>query len=760
VDALFNKCYRTIVNGMMLRKTQVDLQQRGDSTQFELRNVFRNLLDTAVSVYLSGTGVLHESSYQAALRRCSLSYLGFGWTNAAPVLIRVDTAGVAVDAMTLRRNATTVTLTGSRSFAGAYNAGLVIDSMQLQELEYLLSRSREALAGRSFRGTMHLEANLTGTDARPEIAVEVAIPNLAYMNNPLGMFEAEPRYQPGMLEVYSRLRYGSGGAAPRDVFTANGYYPLAFSLNGADASGADTAGSYRLLVGMNEFPLEIVETFATPFSSLRGTANAELMVHKVDGRPALSGDLDVAAARGRFAMNNMTYQIDLRLSAEPGLLRLDTLRVANDAREWNRGVLFATGDVSLDGLAVRAYEIDIDGRLKILNRASRASLKMLYGDLFFSTGNDELRFMGDKRGASFTGDLRIDQGDLIYNPNAGGAADAQRTRISFLDVDDRSSSKETSLSAAAETNGAAGEEEGAAADGGFLRQFTYALDVSTLGALRVSMPISALSQAELNARLDVSGLEVNNLDGEAKFIGVVTLGPESDFLMLGTKFVATGSITFSGDPQNPDLGLRAVYTNTHEDPVTREKRKACVIISIGGTLLKPEIAWDLRWDTPESQQRPRGGDVQSDALSFILLGLFSDELTSSSGNPLLDKLDAVSTALTSGLISKGMSDIINRVGLQDVFKRVELGGIGSNDTRVRLTSEIGRVLISYDGRVNDLSSSEIVFELPMNVLFPYSGFGPLVFQASAKTTGSSIESASSSQTEPVYEMKLLYRITF
>jgi len=458
----------------------------------------------------------------------------------------------------------------------------------------------------------------------------------------------------------------------------------------------------------------------------------------------------------------------LRLEPDGHRILVKNFSVRNDENEWSAGRITATGQIDMDGFKISNFDMEMHGQLKVLRTASRAIVRSMYGDLFIGTGDEGIHYRGRFDRSTFTGKVRILRGELTF-PQTGQASDvSEYSNIRYIEIDDVAKSKNTSLSESRLARSASlfGKQVGRKnADSGehlstsILDGLSYSVNVVTEGPLRINMPFSSLSQEELNAKLNIDALRVEKWSGSPKFVGEVTLGAESYYNQFGKRFKATGSLIFTRDPQNPDLNLRGVFSDYHTNKESGDRRKVFVLIKITGTRNKPELAWDMVWDSEDSQSRPVAGDVQSDALSFILLGVFTDELSGSDRGRIADQYSAITNALGSSIASAAATEFISKVGLQDVFKRVEFGGIGTEETRVKVTSEIGRAILTYDGKVRDLGSSDIVIEFPLNMFIPDFGFGNMVVQFSRRTTNNAMETGISTQENSVYEGKILYRFS-
>ena len=528
-------------------------------------------------------------------------------------------------------------------------------------------------------------------------------------------------------------------------------------------------GEANLRLRMVAFPIGLLEKFVRVFSPLTGYADADITVLGTTANPRYAGFLTVENARGRFILNNMYYTLGLKVEPKANTIAIRELTVRNEQADWREGLLTARGGLTMDGFRIKEFVLDVEGKLKVLRPESRYAVKALFGDLRIATTSKPVQYRADEKGSRLTGSIVVEEGNLTYASENQGRGPNEYANIRYLDVNDTLKVAQTSLSKATRSRIGAlrnriladdGRDSIATPERSIFDALRYEISVSTDGALRITMPFSSLAQEELNARLNIDDLKIANAIGSGTFSGVVTLGPESYYDTFGKRFIASGSLVFIHDAQNPDLKLKAVYSDYHVDKVTNERRRVYVIITILGTRLHPELSWDMRYDSPEGQQRPRSGDVKSNAFSFVLLGLFTDELSSSDRGRIIGQTDAIGKAVASSIVSGAATEFIAKAGMQSILRRVEFGGLGTQDARVKVTSELGLFLFTYDGKINNLSSSDISFEIPLSMFFPNIGFGNMVIQASRRTSNSTLETGATTQESSILELKLLYRFSF
>jgi hypothetical protein len=187
-----------------------------------------------------------------------------------------------------------------------------------------------------------------------------------------------------------------------------------------------------------------------------------------------------------------------------------------------------------------------------------------------------------------------------------------------------------------------------------------------------------------------------------------------------------------------------------------------VTFRITGTKKIPELAYDLRWDEPNGESVTSAGEVQSDAFSFLLFGVFTRDFSGNDGqrSSLMEKSPELLTQqVTSSLASSAATQFLTRAGLNQYIKRVDFAGLGTQESRVKLTSEIGRAIITYDGKINDFESSNVSVDFPLSRVLgiPWTN---LLIQISRKTLNDTYESTSQSQQYSIWELKILQRFTF
>ena len=750
-------------NGLRLSRTDIQLHYADLKPQLRVRSMIDTLLQVDIQAYAR----YEDYGIDMFFPRVDLRYLSEPWTNDGEVAMRIDSSGFAVNRFVLRHESMRFTLNGRRSPAGENSFTLYGDSLDVGVVEYFATGSAEAQSGDSFSGTASMQANIKGTDAEPLMAADLFIDSLGYRGRHFGELIAEARYFNRRIEIYSELVYLNSEGAEENVFFVSGTLPmnLGAGSESAEEEARPPEQPANLRAQMKAFPLALVEDFLGLFSPLRGTADGDITVSGTRSEPSITGFLSIQNARGRFLFNNMEYLLGMRIEATGQDIRIVDATVKNVPSDWTAGQLSASGTISTEAFSISHLDLSVQGQLQVLKPASRSALRSLYGNLYISTGGESLTWDGRLDRSKLIGDIIINEGNLFMPLQQTAAGSSDYSDFTYVTVDDTTKEVRSSLSAGRFGRGSDEDDEQSTSvpERSVLEGLTFDLTLSTRGTLRVEIPLTPL-QEELNAALKIDNLKVNNWGGGGmKFVGEVELAKDSYYIFFGKRMSASGTLRFTRDPMNPDLNLEAVYSDFYDDPRTEaeRRRRVFVIINITGTKNQPELSWDMRWDDPEGEPVTSAGDVESDAFSFLLFGMFARDFTAGEGDrqSLLDKSPELLNAVTSSLASSAATQFVKRAGLDEFIKRVEFAQLGTQESRVKVTSELGRAVIIYDGKMKNLESSNFTAEFPVSRILGIK-WTNLVIQVSYKTIDERTQSSSQPDDFSIWELKLLERFSF
>ena len=248
-----------------------------------------------------------------------------------------------------------------------------------------------------------------------------------------------------------------------------------------------------------------------------------------------------------------------------------------------------------------------------------------------------------------------------------------------------------------------------------IRKIRYDIVLSTLTSARLTFVLNPRTGEELSAEF-TGDVNIKTEGDSVVAYGEITLLDRSYYTFF-KKFNATGKIRFNGSLSNPELDITAVYMGTHTVLTPGagggQTEDVVVKLTIGGTRTKPKIKFDMLVDGIDYSQKYPEGDVESDAISFILTGRFKDELTAVETVNFAESLvSSAGLSLLSSTVSRIFTDV-----LRDVFggfiTSAEIGYSGGF-RGLRVTGIVGGAVVQVGGEIfTDISRTNISIRYPI-----------------------------------------------
>jgi hypothetical protein len=245
----------------------------------------------------------------------------------------------------------------------------------------------------------------------------------------------------------------------------------------------------------------------------------------------------------------------------------------------------------------------------------------------------------------------------------------------------------------------------------------YELKFSTFTRAKLNLILNPQTGEELMAEM-AGEVDLRTEEGEIVAYGEVEL-LEGSYYRFFKKFDARGKIRFVRDILNPELDIEASYKGTHyNSDTTRAGVTEDVIVKllVKGTKERPNVKFKIYVDGEE-----RGGDVEADAIAFIITGRFKDELTGPESATLASDLwRSTGPSVLSQAVSGFLTDILRDVS-GGFITGAEINYTGRLKG-LRVTSVIGRAIIELGGEIfTDISRTNISVQYPLwgNLMLEY-----------------------------------------
>lgn len=550
----------------------------------ELRASYRKpggTLDLAI-YQDSGADYRFRSNYALELDHDELDIrdmtLRFGarrWRTVQPSTIQWGKAGFEVGSLELTDGGSgRIYVNGRVPTEGDADLGVRVTGFQVADLVGLLQSDVAA------RGTVVLQARLTGTRAAPELRGAAGMANATYQGAPIPDLKATVEYADRRLE--SHVELSRGGAGPLATLDAN--VPVNLAL---DSVPGDRLLDLPMQVNFtaDSLPLDALPKFTDAVANVQGRLIGAVAARGTPKHPSLAGRLDLDFASFRIVPMGVT------LGDISGVVRLlgDSIAIDTLHGRAGGGTVAVGGALGVKELARPSFALRITGRNALVLDTEQGRL----------LADANMTVKGPYEHVVIGGNFNVLNG-VIYIPPAGTA--------SIIALDDPA------------VFNVVGDSAEAVESGLLPSQSPLLQNLEVNVALNVARDTWVRSP-EANVEIyspDTLSVHLNPASRSLTMSGTVNTD-RGDYTYLGRRFILShGSVTFTNEPElNPLLQISAA-----RDLELAGRGTLKISIGIGGTLRNPTITLQSDAQPPISQ---------SDLLSYLAFGQSSSSLLQSGG---------------------------------------------------------------------------------------------------------------------------------
>lgn len=692
------------VNKTILTNARAKIIYDGDEGTFALSSD----VDTTISVAVEGDIAIDTLREKLTFSRFFTSFQGFHIENSRPFTAILSREGFDIDSALLFHRDQTFLLDGTYSFNGMVNASATVKDFSLSDLYYFSLSPEFQNNALYIGGQMDVAATLTGSISDPVISVGMNGREVSYRETPLGSLTGTIGYRDKKAALAVEIN-NTEESKPFRTVGLSGVVPIDLRFISVE-SRTDIPGMDVRLTTTN-LHMAALDPFIPELNDLHGSINGDIAITGTLNNPIFNGYAQLDSGSFNFEMTGIHYLADGRIELQGNKASFSNFIIRNIPEEFSPSGMNVSGYVVLKGFAPDEYHLTAQGELQVLQDRSRTPGSTFFGSLNASTGSDSIRFDGNYQRSRITGVILVQQASLTFPPTQQASSYSSSVYNNVDFVDDTSvtvidtTSVQSLLEMAQQSLKILKRPERSFLDG-----FGYELTILTRGTVRVNMIFNANAgayeelYAELNGKLTLSKDE-NGI----QLKGAINVGNESKYTFYKT-FNASGSLTFVGDVQNPQLNILATYegthcaaTNTGTNDCTKEER-VVVTLKISGSRNVPQVKLGLKTIDQTGKEIERTGDVENDAISFLLTssagtpGKFRDELTAQDRDRISEQLTStIGGTYINSLLSSYMMDFITRNNIPYV-KRVEVSNV-YGDPNINVRVEVFDAVISAGGRV-------------------------------------------------------------
>ncbi|MFN3134075.1 MAG: translocation/assembly module TamB domain-containing protein, partial [Candidatus Kryptonium sp.] len=569
------------------------------------------------------------------------------------------------------------------------------------------------IKGKLFSGKVEFSFFIYGTHDKPNSNVEIFVKDFRYKNAVLGSLECFGKVEDELVSLNISLVVSAGEvnySAMNVVLSSPAWFnPIVRSKYREPY----VSGKIKLF----RFPIAVFEPLLEGISDLKGDITAEIDLGGTFDKPSFKGDFSLQNCIFKFNPNGKYYLVYGVGKIDSNVIYVEDLNLWNNPDDYSSGEVRVNGKIYLGGYSISKGDFNITGKLLVMDKEGFGTTG-LYGRVIAQTGGNGLSLKIDTTGFYLDGEIFLSDVDVNYFPKHSISAQ-QSTGFEYVYVSSVDTVKEeitteelVHLNLPVKVDEI--QNEGAKRQSIFSR-FNYDLKIRTLNDAKLNILLNTQTGEEFFAEFS-GNLNLRNYSGLVLAHGVVDILDRSYYNFF-KRFNAKGKIKFVEDLKNPELDITAVYTGTHTvltDTLSAGKVENVLIeLLISGTLSKPVVKIQMYIDGEDYQKVYPHGEVESDAISFLVTGRFKDELSRSEVGLFTENLwSSTASGLLSGVVSGVVTDVLRDV-LGGVVTAAEFGYY-SGFKGLRITGNIGGAVVQIGGDIfTDISKSVVVVQYPL-----------------------------------------------
>ncbi len=642
-------------------------------------------LRTNGQIGVSDNGVLFTMS------RLESMYKDFLWAADDGAIISINQNGMRVQNLVLRRDSQSVTVNGALLTGGRIDANIVANTLHLENLKYVLTQEERQTDQRGFEGFADCEIHAGGTLEAPVYAAKLRARNVFFRGFPFGIIQGDLNYKDKLLAATLLIDNRAISKAEKPDLTVQGTLPIDLGLKNVDQRLTDKPMDFT--VYSDGLQMSLLDPLLATFNELSGTLKTNLKVGGTPKHPEYSGAISIENCAFLFVPNNMHYDgMRAQLEASGERIKVISASVKNipaDSRPGRTGALNISGDFLLRDLIPSDFNFLINGQLLVVNQNTRTSDLSVYGDLFMEILSPGLRYTGNIERSLLEGPVLVRNSSLIFPPTSPTPRGDEEFSVPFSIINDTLKVVEDSTKPVlsryftmAETGQTKVITEQERHGRSFIEGVRYDLGIESAGGnTEIRMVFNAATGEELIANID--GKFTITEDGKT-WVGTLDV-TRASYNFYGKRFDAEGSITYTGDFLNPELNITARFNGTRKVSEKDPEERILVILKITGTRFAPKADMSMKINDVDynAYSGLKSGDVQSDALTFVITGTFP--ISRSEANDLGEGLSStVKSTVVGGatsLLTSTFSEFLrSRTGF---INSIELGYETGSTTNVK-----------------------------------------------------------------------------
>ncbi|MBA4312408.1 MAG: hypothetical protein C0417_07240 [Chlorobiaceae bacterium] len=762
------------INTKKISNTKLDF----DYQKLKSKIIAQTTIDSIYTCRLQGAISVQPNTYAIDFDSLKLGYGNYQWKNRQDVQLRLNSNEIRIMHAEFFGDKERLKLNGSVNRNDDLNLQASLNNFDLASIAIFFSSDQTLRRpGKGFTGMLNADVSLSGTIDSPIIHASLKTGDITFRKASFGKLNALMDYENENATIDLSIRRNLSSTTPDLRLSGTLPCNLAFK----NVEDRFPAKPQDLKLTAEQFDLSLLDPLLYDFDELTGKIRCNIDLQGTPQNPEYKGDISLTDTKFLFNPNNLRYILNSDLEAATDQIRIKSFKVTNVKEKGFVGSADATGYFTIKNFKANYFDFTVKGDFLLMTDATRKISPNIYGILFTETDNSGINLKGSLQRPYLTGKLYIREANLTFPPTKEQESINQNLTLRYRAIDDTTRIPITAAPVSryfAETD-SIDERTNRTVESPILDRLRYNLNVETRGPTALTMIFTPATGEELYAELDGKASVINE-QGTTNIYGEIDVSPRSYYNFF-KHFDAKGKLKFVGQWYNPELDIQATYEGYKQEtiqPTTDQKaiepatpagtvqpteQKVIVTLDISGTRMEPKLAMSMKIqkrpgeDPVDFTSHAKGGDVQSNALAFIITGKFRDELTSRDQQEFTSLGSATGTSVASNLLSSILSDVLKRefpfIRRADVTYR---GGSVQEGTSINVTATVGKGSLRLGGTIlQDIGNTNVSYQLNVGDLLNIPTIRNLYIEIQRKVEGDNPEDKKLTN-----EARVFYRFSF
>ena len=346
-----------------------------------------------ISALLNANIVFADRELQLNINQLDLNYKKFNIKNTNDLQITYSDEEINFKKFLL--SAADGTLSVNGTFGPTKDHNLVV-SLEGLSGERLVEDIFGTLGQKKFDADINLQSEISGNFTYPKFSINASAKNIIYGESNFGSLLSTFDYDNNKLNIDVRaIDSTENYTSPAMLIT--GYIPI--SLTPVKDSTDVSDEQIELTIESDEFDLGSLQNSMPYVQFQKGKLETDIYISGTISKPIAIGYFSINDARLKVTNNNLDYNLNTKIWIDDEDITIENITLQNVFGTQQGGTLKGEGFVKLNEFKLDSTFIKVNGDLKVLDKISKSSSPMAYGDLAFKTRGDIV--YSAKRGKSY-----------------------------------------------------------------------------------------------------------------------------------------------------------------------------------------------------------------------------------------------------------------------------------------------------------------------------------------------------------------------